>query len=246
MKLLAFESTTSVASVALLDGERCLASCTVDAGLKHSEILLPMAQEVLAHTKLAFSDVGGYAVAVGPGSFTGVRIGVATVKGLAFGRDLPIVEVSALEALAYNLLGVDATVVCAMDARRDEIYTATFRTSPEGVLRLCEDRAIPISLLLSEWKDDGTPVYIVGDAYEKVRRALTEAGVSVLVTPPALRAPSAHAVGLCALRSIERGETVSDLRLSPSYLRLPQAERERLERLANENNPRKDNDNAKA
>lgn len=239
MKLLAFESTTSVASVALLDGARTLATQTVDAGLKHSEILLPMAEEVLSHTRLTFSDIEGYAVAVGPGSFTGVRIGVATVKGLAFGRDLPIVEVSALEALAYNLLGVDATVIAAMDARRDEIYTATFRTSPDGVARLCEDRAIPISLLVSELRSTSEGVYIVGDAYEKVHRALTEATVPVWVTPPALRPPNALSVGLCAIRSLENGDTVSDVRLSPSYLRLPQAERERLERLANESNPQK-------
>ena len=246
MKLLAFESTTSVASVALLDGARCLASHTVDAGLKHSEILLPMAQEALSHTKLSFSDIEGYAVAVGPGSFTGVRIGVATVKGLAFGRNLPIVEVSALEALAYNFLGLDATVIAAMDARRDEIYTAAFRICGDGVTRLCEDRAIPISLLLSELRHGGEPVFVVGDAYEKVHRALTEAEIPVLITPPTLRAPSAYSVGRCALRSIENGKTVSDVRLSPSYLRLPQAERERLERLANESNLGKDNNNAKA
>ena len=239
MKLLAFESTTSVASVALLDGARTLATQTVDAGLKHSEILLPMAEEVLSHARLTFSDIDGYAVAIGPGSFTGVRIGVATVKGLAFGRDLPIVEVSALEALAYNLFGVDATVIAAMDARRDEIYTATFRTSSDGVTRLCEDRAIPISLLVSELRSTGKGVYIVGDAYEKVHRALAEAGIPVWVTPPALRAPNALSVGLCAIHSLENGNTVSDVRLSPSYLRLPQAERERLEKLANESNPQK-------
>lgn len=241
MKLLSFESTTSVASVALLDGARCLGVQTVDAGLKHSEILLPMAEELLSHCRLTFSEIEGYAVAVGPGSFTGVRIGVATVKGLAFGRELPIVEVSALEALAYNLSGVDATVVCAMDARRDEIYTATFRTSCEGVARLCEDRAIPIALLLSELKERGEPIYIVGDAYEKLTRALSNEGIPVLVTPPALRAPSAHSVGLCALRSMENGKSVSDLRLAPSYLRVPQAERERLERLVNETKMGKDN-----
>ena len=233
MKLFAFESTTSVASVALLDGTRTLASQTVDAGLKHSEILLPMAEELLSHTRHTFADVEGYAVAVGPGSFTGVRIGVSTVKGLAFGRDLPIVEVSALEALAYNLLGLGATVIAVMDARRDEIYTATFRVT-DRVERLCEDRAIPIALLLSEIKGTNETVYLVGDAYEKVRRAMEKESIPLGITPPALRSPSAISVGLCALGAWESGRVVSDVALAPDYLRLPQAERERLEKLANE------------
>ena len=124
MKILAFDGTAKAASVAVLDDERVLGYYTVDNGLTQSELLLPMAENLLKSLKLSFSDIELFATSVGPGSFTGVRIGVSLIKGLAFGKNLPCVEVSTLEALAENLVGIQGRIVPCMDARRNQVYSA--------------------------------------------------------------------------------------------------------------------------
>ncbi len=231
MKLLAFDATTETASVALFDGDVLLGEQTQKLGMKHSEILLPMAVSLLDEHTLTFSDIDAYAVTSGPGSFTGVRIGAATVKGLAFGRSCPIASVSALDALAENLSGTQGIVIAAMDARRSEIYTATFRSYADGTReRLTEDRAMPIAALAQELKDETLPIYIVGDGYAVVHRILGECNISLEQTPKKRREASAASVGRCGLRKIRSGDTVTDTALSPTYLRMAQAERERLER----------------
>ena len=123
MKILAFDTSAKVASVALTDDEKLLGVSNIDNGLTQSELVLPMAEDLIGRLGLNFSDVNLYAVTVGPGSFTGVRIGVATVKGLAFGRDIPTAPVSTLEALAENAAGLDGLIVPCMDARRGQFYT---------------------------------------------------------------------------------------------------------------------------
>ena len=233
MKLLAFDATTETASVALFDGDTLLGESTKKLGMKHSEILLPMAEALLAAHGLTFDAIDAYAVTSGPGSFTGVRIGVATVKGLAFGRNCPIAAVSALDALAENLSGVEGTVIAAMDARRQEIYTATYTSHADGTrTKLTEDRAIPIAELARELADARGDVYVVGDGYDVTHRILSECGIRLAPTPSEKREASAASVGRFALVQIRAGETVSDTALAPTYLRLPQAERERLEREA--------------
>lgn len=231
MKLLAFDATTETASVALFDGDVLLGEQTQKLGMKHSEILLPMAVQLLGEHALTFSDIDAYAVTSGPGSFTGVRIGAATVKGLSFGRSCPIASVSALDALAQNLSGTDGIVIAAMDARRSEIYTATFRSYADGKReRLTEDRAMPIAALAQELKGEALPIYIVGDGYALTHRILSECGIPLAHTPEEHREASAVSVGRCGIEKIRSGDTVTDTALSPTYLRLAQAERERLER----------------
>ena len=231
MKLLALDATTETASVALFDGDTLLGEKTQKLGMKHSEILLPMAEALLGENDLSFADVDAYAVTSGPGSFTGVRIGAATVKGLAFGRECPIASVSALDALAENLYATEGIVIGAMDARRSEIYTATFRSHADGTReRLCEDRAMPIAKLATELLGETMPIYIVGDGYEITHRILAEHGITLSHTPVEKREASAASVGRCGIRQIKEGRAVSDTALTPTYLRLAQAERERLER----------------
>lgn len=232
MKILAFDGTAKAASVAMLDGERVLGYYTVDNGLTQSELLLPMAENLLKSLKLTFDDVELYATSVGPGSFTGVRIGVSLIKGLAFGRNIPCVEVSTLEALAESLSGIPGIVVPCMDARRAQVYSATFRSGDGGLVRLTDDRAISLSALaeeLSEYKED---IYLVGDGYAVSKTAMDKAGVTTAKTPELLILENAVSVGRVAQRKYNAGEFVSDEELSPVYLRLPQAERERLEREA--------------
>lgn len=232
MYILAIDSTAKIASVALLSDEKALGSYHIDAGLTQSELLLPMAEHLLASLHLSFADIGLLAVSVGPGSFTGVRIGTALAKGLAFGRDIPCVEVSTLEALAENLRGFSGCVLPVMDARRAQVYTATFRADRGSMIRETPDRAMPVSALVSELAARGELVLPVGDGAEAVLTALAAAGVSALEIPSLLRDENAVSVGRVALRRYHDGATVSDRDLRPVYLRLPQAERERLEREA--------------
>ncbi len=229
--ILAFESTAKVASVALLRGDRVLAEYSVDCGLTQSELLLPMAEHCLASVHADFSAVSALACTVGPGSFTGVRIGVATVKGLAFGKDIPCIEVSTLEALAENLRGLRSLIVPCMDARRAQVYNALFLSDGEKIERLTPDRAISLDDLSSELRAyEGKDVYLVGDGYDVAQKHLAASGISLCITPYGLRNQSAAACARVASRKLAEGKALSDRELSPSYLRLPQAERERLEK----------------
>ncbi len=234
MITLAFDSTAAVASVAVIKDGRVLGECTINNGLTQSELLLPMAEGLLKNLGLKFSDIELYAVAAGPGSFTGVRIGVSLIKGLAFGNNIPCVEVSTLEALAENLSPLDAVLCPAMDARRAQVYNALFDCDGKNIKRLTPDRAISIAELETELKEyKGRRIYVCGDGYHVVHKALEDGDVELSATPRSMISASAASVGLVAERKYSRGEYVSDTELSPVYLRLPQAERERLERLNN-------------
>ena len=233
MKILAFDGTARAASVAMLDDERVLGYYTIDNGLTQSELLLPMAENLLESLKLSFGDVELYATSVGPGSFTGVRIGVSLIKGLAFGKGLPCAEVSTLEALAENAATLKGIIVPCMDARRAQVYSATFRSDGTSLTRLTEDRAVALSSLAEELKEfEGERIYLVGDGYYVAKAAMDKAAVVCENTPELLILENAVSVARVAKRMYERGECVSDSELSPVYLRLPQAERERLEREA--------------
>ncbi len=231
MITLAFDTTAKIASVAALDGEKILANYSIDNGLTQSELILPMAENILKALKLGFEDVELIATSVGPGSFTGVRIGVALAKGLAFGRGIPCSDVSTLEALAENIGTLRGVLVPCMDARRGQVYNALFRSDGNGIIRLTEDRAISLSELAQELKNfENEKIYLSGDGYEVARAALTAAGITCERTPELLIAESAVSVGRVGQRMQKEGKTVSDKELKPTYLRLPQAERERLEK----------------
>ena len=237
MNVLAFDSTAKVASVALSEDTRPVALYQTDSGRTQSEVLLPMAEHLLTTCRMTVDDIDLFAVTVGPGSFTGVRIGVSTVKGLAFAKHKPCVAVSTLRALAENLRGLRGILCPVMDARRAQVYNALFFSDGETVTRLCDDRALSISELLSELTQRDEPIYLVGDGYELVMRAAKDAGLAVCETPPLLRDENAYACAAVAFETYQRGEYVTDTELSATYLRLPQAERERLERQAAREQP---------
>ena len=236
MITLAFDSTAKVASVAITDGDRPLAVYSIDNGLTQSELLLPMAKDALASLKLSFSDVGLLAASVGPGSFTGVRIGTALVKGIAFGKNIPCASVSTLEALAENVSGLDGIIVPCMDARRGQVYSAIFECTGGGITRICEDCAISISELADMLREYSgkRKIYLCGDGYAVVKRAFAPLGIKTENTPALLLSENAYSVAKVANRMYERGECTSDVEHNPTYLRIPQAERERLERLNKE------------
>ena len=230
MKILAFDSTAKTASVALSENGRVILSYNVDNGLTQSELLLPMAESALKNIGITFSDIDAYAVNVGPGSFTGVRIGVSLVKGLAFAKEVPCIEVSTLQSLAENLRGLEGVIVPVMDARRAQVYTAIFTSDKNGLIRVTEDMALPLTELyekLTEYKD--TKIYLVGDGYAVARKELAELK-NLGDTPEILIAQNAASVARVAEEKYKRGEYTDDKALSPVYLRMPQAERERIEK----------------
>ena len=229
MYVLAFESSAKAASVALAKDGELVAQSFQLSGLTHSRTLLPMAEDLLKNCGLTVSDVDAVAVSHGPGSFTGVRIGVAAVKGLCWGADKPAVGVSTLEAMAYNARGImpGALICCAMDARRNQVYNALFRFEGERLCRLSPDRAIGLSELADELKNENKGIFVLGDGAVLCYNYLKDAQLPVSLAPEMLRMQNAW--GVCQAAAGKEGRSAGEL--LPVYLRLSQAERERLERL---------------
>lgn len=226
MKILALESSAVAASAALCEDEMLLGQTYLHTGLTHSQTLLPMAAGLLEQCGLKPQDLDLIAVAAGPGSFTGLRIGVAAAKGLAFGAGIPVIGVSTLEAMATGLAHWDGLVICAMDARRQQVYNANFAAKVGTLTRLTEDRAIALSELVKEVENDERPKIIVGDGGRLCYNVLLEQGVPCVLAPPHLLQQSAAAVGLAAEEALRRGEQpVSAQELLPVYLRQAQADR---------------------
>ena len=230
MLILALESTAKAASAALVQDGVMLGLTTQLSGLTHSRTLLPMAEDLLKNTGIPLSDVDGFAVAHGPGSFTGVRIGVSAVKGLAWAAQKPACGVSTLGAMAWNgvAAGEGSLICCCMDARRSQVYNALFEVRSGRPERLCEDRAISVEALLEELKSDDRKPFLVGDGAELCAAALRKADLPYFLAPENLRHQSAWGVAMAAQDS----EFVSGALLQPVYLRLSQAERERQARLS--------------
>ena len=229
MKILAFESSAKAASVALCEDEFLIAQSYQNNGLTHSTTLMPMAQDLLNNCGVTLSEVDCLAVAVGPGSFTGLRIGISTVKGLAWGADKPCAAVSTLEAMAWPMAHVDGLLCCAMDARRKQVYNAVFRARSGALERLTPDRAISLEELAEERKKSDFPQILIGDGALLCYNDANERGQQVCLAPPHLRFQSAWGVARCALEQARRGELISGAELTARYLRLSQAERERLD-----------------
>ena len=233
MIILAIDSTAASGSVALCRDEELLCEFTLNAGITHSETLLPMVESALKVCSLNVNDVDIFACDEGPGSFTGVRIGISTVKGLAFGKDIPCAGVSTLHALAYNLRGVNGIVCPVMNARRSQVYNALFSCKDGVLTRLCPDRAISIAELDEELAGMEGPIYLCGDGYDITVDGFAK--TTVVPVPPEQRYQSAYSVALCGFDAYNSGNYTDDVTLAPVYLRPSQAERERNERLAKEN-----------
>ncbi|MBO5305652.1 MAG: tRNA (adenosine(37)-N6)-threonylcarbamoyltransferase complex dimerization subunit type 1 TsaB, partial [Clostridia bacterium] len=198
MLILALDSTAVAASVALCEDRKLLADYTVNLGNTHSETLLPMVEAVLRTAHVTVDDIDLFACSVGPGSFTGVRIGAATLKGLAFGKDKPCVSVSTLEALAYNLIGFKGLACPVMNARRSQVYNALFELDGEHTpRRITPDRAIAITELEEQLLSESRPIYLSGDGYDITREGFTRVGPRV--TPAVLIPQNAYSVAMCAL-----------------------------------------------
>ena len=230
MKILAFETSAKAASVALMEKGKLLGESYQNTGLTHSPTLMVMAEALLKACNLTAKDVGAVAVAAGPGSFTGVRIGVAAAKGFAWGGELPCYGVSTLEAMARNLGVYQGYVVPAMDARRNQVYTAIFHAQKGELTRVEADMAISLEELKGKIKNFEESVFLVGDGAVLCYNTLLEE-VPGLVLPPEHRMHQrAAGVALAAQAMMDAGDPGNGAELTPNYLRLSQAERERLAR----------------
>ncbi len=227
MNLLAIDTAGKTAGVAVLQNGRLTYECTLAAGLTHSETLMPLIDTALKLTGLTPADIDLYGVNAGPGSFTGLRIGLAAAKGMAFAKNTPCVPVSTLEALAAGHIG-EGTVLCALDARRAQVYWAAFDLATHD--RLADDEAAPVDSLSDFVKSCKKPLFFVGDGAALCYNKYSQVP-GVIPAPAALTGGRAVGIALVAQRMAENGQAVSPAQLLPSYHRLSQAERERAQRL---------------
>ncbi len=226
MKILAVDTSATSASVAVAEENKIIGAFSINTALTHSQTLIPMIEEVLKKIGIASEEIDILAVNAGPGSFTGVRIGVAAVKGLAFSRNLPCVSVSTLESMAYNMLGSDCVVCAVMDARCSQVYNALFRVSRNEITRLTEDRALALTDLKFELERTEEKVVLVGDGAQICADFLKNELKNVFLAPINNRIQNASSVACAAFKKLDDGEIMTASELMPTYLRLPQAQRE--------------------
>lgn len=227
MKIMAFDSSAVSASVAITDGGKLLGESYLNTGLTHSATLMPMAQQLLEKSGCSFNDIDAFAVSSGPGSFTGLRIAVSSVKGMAAALNKKCIAVSTLEAMAHNLPSIGSYTICAvMDARCKQFYNALFRVENGKIIRLCDDRAIMVDKLSDELNSIDGEIVLVGDGANLAYSMIAESNKNVKISPQALRYQKSSSVAAVAIEKYKNNETVSAAALMPSYLRLSQAERE--------------------
>ena len=226
MKILAVDTSATAASVAVAEENKLIGEFSINTALTHSQTLMPMVDELFKNTGLSVNDIDVVAVNAGPGSFTGVRIGVAAVKGIAFPKNMPCVSVSTLESMAYNMLGNDCVVCSVMDARCSQVYNALFKVNGYTVTRMTDDRALSLTDLKLELQNIREKIVLVGDGAVLCSKFLDSELENVMLAPFNNRIQTASSVAYAAFEKIKNGETLTADELMPVYLRLPQAQRE--------------------
>lgn len=228
MITLAIDSTAKAASAALLRDNTVIAEYTQNTGHTHSETMLPMAEAVMKAAGVTPDTVDLFAISAGPGSFTGVRIGISLIKGMCFGKNKPIAAISSMDTLARNIEGFEGIICPVMDARRNQVYTAIFKDGK----RLTQDMLIPCSELKEKLMEFDCPIYFTGDGYDLARKLIELP--NIMDTPVRLRLQNAVSVALEGIRCYNENINIfTDSTVMPIYLRASQAERERLERIQN-------------
>ncbi len=225
MKILGIDSSAKSASVAVTDNGKILSSFYINTGLTHSQTLMPMLDSALKCASLKIDDIDLIAVNKGPGSFTGIRIGVAAAKGLADTKDIKTIGISTLESMAYNLTMNDCIAVAVMDARCAQVYTALFRISNGKVTRIVEDCAVAITELKEMLRDYDETIILVGDGAEICYKALCDDFKNLTIASELCKYQNASGVCFSA-ENKPSDEYICSKELVPEYLRLPQAERE--------------------
>ncbi len=228
MIILAMDTGSKTSSVALLQDGKLLGEINLNMNIVHSQTIMPMCKDLLKTCKHDISDVDVFAVANGPGSFTGLRIGISAIKGMAFAQNKPCVAVSSLEALAYNLIDFDGVICAVMDARRDQVYNALFSCENNKITRVCDDRALSISDLAEELKILKEKIIFVGDGADLCYNKIKANNITLAYAHN--KNQRAASVGIIAYDKATAGEVITTGELEAKYLRLPQAERELIKR----------------
>ena len=235
MKILGLDSSGIVASVAIVEDENLIAEYTVNYKKTHSQTLLPMLDELVKMTELDLDTIDAIAVAAGPGSFTGLRIGSATAKGLGLALKKPLVEIPTVDALAYNLYDSRALICPIMDARRSQVYTGIYCFQDHKLVTLEEQMAVPAAELIEKLNERGKAVIFLGDGVPVFAKTIEETlKVPYSFAPAHVNKQRAVAVATLAQLYVKEGKVVTAMEHVPEYLRVSQAERERAQRLKEE------------
>lgn len=234
MRILAFETSAKAASVALLQDGLLLGEYMQNSGQTHSRTIMKMAQDLLRNCDLTEKDVDAVACAAGPGSFTGIRIGLAAAKGFSWGREIPLVGVSTLEAMVRTVAVADGVYCAAMDARRNQVYTAVFTVKHGVFSRVMDDSAISVQELGDQLAALDGPKYLVGDGAALCYKHLSETVAELILLPEHLRMQRASGSALVAWALLQKEQIIPAADVKPNYLRLSQAERERLKKIETE------------
>ena len=231
MRILALDSSGLVATVAILEDEQMIAEYTVNYKKTHSQTLLPMLDEIVKMTEFDLSSIDAIAVAGGPGSFTGLRIGAATAKGLGLALNKPLIHIPTVDGMAYGLFGYSGLICPIMDARRNQVYTGLYRFT-EGEFQVVEEQmAISVSELIEKLNAYGEKVTFLGDGVPVYRNQFENGLTGEYAFAPAhLNRQRAAAVGALGMKYFQEGKVESARDHRPDYLRLSQAERERAEK----------------
>lgn len=234
MKIIAVDSSGLVATIAVIEDDSMIAEYTINYKKTHSQTLMPMLQEVVKMTELDLDSIDAIAVAAGPGSFTGLRIGSATAKGLGLALNIPVIAVPTVDALAYNFWATDKIICPIMDARRDQVYTGLYEFVKDGFSIIEAQMAISISELIDKINKLSRPVIFLGDGVPVYKEKILELSTcDVAFAPAHMSRQRAGAVGVLGMKMFKEGKYETAAEHKPEYLRLSQAEREREEALAN-------------
>lgn len=234
MRILAIDSSATAASAALVDDSKVLGEFYINTKLTHSQTLMPMIDNVFRCMRTDLNSVDLFAVSTGPGSFTGIRIGVASIKGLAMAQNKPCVGVSTLEAMAFNLAHMECTICAVMDARCGQVYNAIFKAHCGSLERITPDRALSIEDLAQECENYAKPLFLVGDGAKLCYNNEQFEKCGAVLPPEPLIYQRACGVAKSAQLVYKQSGAVTAAALMPIYLRLPQAERELKKRLKGE------------
>lgn len=227
MKILGIDTSAVSCGVAVLNDGKIISECYVNTGLTHSQTLLTLIDSCLKNCNLEITDIDYLAVSVGPGSFTGIRIGVSAVKGLCFSRNIPCFAVSTLEALAGSVFADDAVICPVMDARCMQVYTALFELKNNELVRLTEDAPLTLAELYENLKECNRKIVLVGDGSDIAFKYLSDKGLDIRVFSEIYKYQHGSGVAITAYRNYNNGISPVDAEiLQPNYLRLSQAERE--------------------
>lgn len=226
MKILSIDTSAKVSTVSIVSEDKVICEYSVNLNFTHSQTIMPMCDEILKTTQISLSDIDAFGVCTGPGSFTGLRIGISAIKGMAYALNKPCISVSTLDALSYNMLDFDGIICCVMDARCNQVYNAIYENNNSNLQKITQDRAVIIDDLLVELKLLKKNIILVGDGADLCYNKFKDTLPNIRMASVSNRYQKASSVGLACVKKYNDNLLVSANDLMPEYLRLPQAQRE--------------------